>query len=81
MDSTKQERGVITDDKTLGHASVACARSGDLEIALLIVRTMQAKGMNTLNVYNLILVAIVKGKTGARISSQDRCVGIYSLSG
>lgn len=68
----RQAAGVVADDVTLGHAATACARGGDLDDALIILRAMAAKGMAVARSYNLALVAIVHGKTGA--SRPTRCL-------
>lgn len=68
----RKAAGVVADDVTLGHAATACARGGDLDDALIILRAMAAKGMAVARAYNLALVAIAHGKTGP--SRPTRCL-------
>lgn len=69
----RQAAGVVADDVTLGHAATACARGGDLDDALIILRAMAAKGMGVARAYNLALVAIAHGKTGPSRSTRCPC--------
>lgn len=58
-----QNAGVVADSSTLGHVSVACARGGDLDSALIILRGMVAKRMSAARTFNLVLLAIANGRT------------------
>ena len=64
---------MIADNATLGHVATACARGGDLDSALIILRRMTEKGMSAPRTYNLVLLAIANGKTGTQPPPAERC--------
>ena len=65
---------MIADNATLGYVATACARGGDLDSALTILRRMTEKGMSAPRTYNLVLLAIANGKTGTQPPPAERCV-------